>query len=123
MRIAIIGASKDKDKYSNKAVRAYKSKDHVVFPVNPTEREIEGLICYNSVSEIPLDVEVASLYVPSEVGTKVADELIKHNIKKVYLNPGADSEEIFQKLSAAGIEVMRECSIKAIGMDPEKITL
>jgi predicted CoA-binding protein len=123
MRIAIIGASKDREKYSNKAVRAYRSKDHVVFPVNPTEREIEGLICYNSISEIPLDVEVASLYVPPEVGTKVADELIKRSIKTVYLNPGADSDEIFEKLNAAGIEVIRQCSIRAIDMDPEKITL
>jgi len=98
MRIAIIGASKNREKFSNKAVRAYKENHHVVFPVNPNEREIEGLACYNSVFEIPLDIDAASIYLPPALGIKVADDIIKKKIKKVYLNPGSESDEIIRKL-------------------------
>ncbi|MBT3720589.1 CoA-binding protein [archaeon] len=121
MKIAIIGASKDKEKFSNKAVRAYKKNHHVVFPVNPNEREIEGLKCYNSVMSIPLDVEVASFYLPPAVGEKIIDEVIKKGIKKVFLNPGTESDEIIKKLKSAKIEIVQTCSILDIGEDPEKL--
>lgn len=121
MRIAIIGASKDRDKYSNKAVRAYVSGHHVVFPVNPNEREIEGLKCYSSVLDIPMDVEYASIYLPYEIGMKVADDIQKKGIKNVFLNPGADNPELLDKFNALGINALRTCSIRHIGVNPKEI--
>lgn len=121
MKIAIIGASKDRTKYGNKAVRAYKELDNVVFPVNPHEKEIEGLPCYASVLDIPLDVDIASIYLPSEVGIKIVDDIIKKGIKKVYLNPGTESDEIINKLRLYGVEVILACSIRAINKDPNNL--
>ncbi len=121
MKIAIIGASKDKNKFSNKAIRAYKEKHHVVFPVNPHEKEIEGLTCYGNVADIPLEVDVASVYLPPEIGVKIVADIVKKGIKKVILNPGAESVELVNKLRLYGIEVTLECSIRAIGLDPDKL--
>jgi uncharacterized protein len=121
MKIAIIGASKERGKFSNKAIRAYKEKDHVVFPVNPHEKEIEGLRCYNTVLDIPLDVEVASIYLPPEIGIKVIDDIIKKGIKKVYLNPGSSSQEIIKKLKENKIEVVLACSIREIKVNPSSL--
>jgi predicted CoA-binding protein len=121
MRIAIIGASKDRSKFSNKAIRAYKEKDHVVFPVNPHEKEIEGLTCYSNVADIPLEVDVASIYLPPEIGEKVVEDIVKKGIKKVILNPGTESEELLNKLRLYGIEVTLGCSIRAIGVDPNSL--
>jgi uncharacterized protein len=119
MKIAIIGASKDRGKFSNKAIRAYKARDHVVFPVNPHEKEIEGLNCYSNLVDIPLEVEVASIYLPPEIGVKVVEDIVKKGIKKVILNPGAESDELINKLRLYGIEVILGCSIKMIGARPE----
>ncbi len=121
MKIAIIGASKDRNKFGNKAVRAYKEKDHVVFPVNPHEKEIEGLPCYSTLNDIPLDVEVASVYLPPEIGIKLTDDIVKKGIKKVFLNPGSESEEFVNKLRIYGVEVILGCSIRAIGADPDSL--
>lgn len=121
MKIAIIGASKNREKYSNKAVRAYKSENHVVFPVNPSERKIEGLTCYCNVSQIPLDVEIASMYLPPEIGIKVVDDIINKGIKKVYLNPGSESKELIELLRINNIKVCQVCSIKELGLDPRNI--
>lgn len=121
MKIAIIGASKNKDKYSNKAVRAYKKNHHVVFPVNPNEREIEGLTCYSSVMSIPLDVDVASLYLPPAIGIKVVPEIVQKNIKKVFLNPGSESKEIIKVLKKNKVEYELKCSILEIGENPDNI--
>ena len=121
MKIAIIGASKDRTKYSNKAVRAYKENDHVVFPVNPNERMIEGLKCYASIREIPLEIDAVSMYLPPEIGIKVVDEIIKKQIPKVYLNPGSESKEIINKLKKNKIKTLLTCSIREIDVNPDSL--
>ena len=119
--IAIVGASRDRRKFGNKAVRAYKEMGYFVYPVHPTEKEIEGERAYRSVGEIPDRVERVSFYVPPSVGLKVIDEVgRKKGMKIVYLNPGAESRELIEKGEALGLEMKRLCSILAIGADPSR---
>jgi len=84
MKIAIIGASKDRTKFSNKAVRAYKENDHVVFPVNPSEREIEGLKCYASVREIPLEIDAVII---KKLKKNKIKTLLECSIRAIDVNP------------------------------------
>ena len=121
LNIAVIGASKDRTKFGNKCVRAYLSKDYTVFPVNLNEEEIEGLKCYKSIKDIEGPIDIVSLYLPPEIGEKVADEIIEVKPKKVILNPGTESEAIVRKFLDAGIEVKEECSIVAIGLSPSTL--
>ncbi len=62
--VAIVGASRDRDKFGNKAVRAFARRGFRVVPVHPTETEIEGHRAYRSVLDIPGRVDMVSLYVP-----------------------------------------------------------
>ncbi|MFH2021651.1 MAG: CoA-binding protein [archaeon] len=121
MKVAIVGASVNKTKYSNKAVRAYKAADHTVFPVNPNEREIEGLKCYTTVLEIPLDLDLVSVYLPPVIGLKVMVDIVKKGTKRVILNPGSESKEIIRMLKMNKIDFTMTCSIKEIGADPAKL--
>lgn len=111
--IAIIGASNDREKYGNRAVRAWHKAGWTVYPVHPSETEIEGLPAFGSILDIPGEVVTASLYVPPMVGLGLADQLITKRVREVYLNPGAGSDELKQKLQDAGIEVIEACSIIA----------
>ena len=54
--------------FGNRAVRAFLSEGHTVIPINPHESEIEGLKSYASVLEVPGRIDMASLYVPPEIG-------------------------------------------------------
>src|SRR5215211_699788 len=47
--IAIIGASNDRNKFGNKAVRAFLRQGYKVFPVNLKSREIEGLSTFRTI--------------------------------------------------------------------------
>ena len=62
--VAIIGASSAKEKYGNKAVRAYLRRGWTVYPVNPNEPTIEGLKTYATITDIPGPVDRASLSAP-----------------------------------------------------------
>lgn len=119
--IAIIGASNNRNKFGNKAVRAYLKKGYKVYPVHPLLETVEGLKAYKSVLDIPEDVDIASFYVPSSVGLKVIEEIAKKGIKEIYLNPGAESEELVKKAKNLGINVIQTCSILAIGMRPTEL--
>lgn len=120
-KIAIVGASRNRAKFGNKAVRAFMEKGYHVFPVHPSEKEIEGRPVYRSVLEIPDRVTLASFYIPSSIGLKVIGEVAqKEGMRIVYLNPGSESDELIRKGRALGLEIRDTCSIVAIGADPSR---
>jgi hypothetical protein len=119
--IAIIGASTLRDKFGNKAVRAYLQRGFTVYPVNPKESRIENLPAFRSVLDIPGPVDCASFYIPPAVGVKVIEEIAKKGVRKVYLNPGSESPELIEKARRLGIEPIVACSILAVGVEPNNL--
>src|SRR4051794_22231779 len=95
--VAIIGASNDRSKFGNKAVRAYVSRGYTVYPVNPRETEIEGLPAYRSVIDIPGPVDRASLYLPPAVGASLLSDLARKGVGELFLNPGTANAELLQR--------------------------
>jgi predicted CoA-binding protein len=116
--VAVIGASNDRGKFGNRAVRAFRREGHTVIPINPHEREVEGLKAYRSVLDVPGAIDMATFYVPAEVGELVMTEVAKKGITEVWLNPGAESADLISRARALGIEPIVACSIVAIGQDP-----
>jgi hypothetical protein len=113
--IAIIGASNKRDRFANKAVRAFRDAAYTVYPVHPQEKTVEGLPVYKTVLDIPGPVDIASLYIPPAAGMRVIEQIAKKGIKQVYVNPGADSKELLAKADQLGVETLNVCSIVAIG--------
>jgi predicted CoA-binding protein len=119
--VAVIGASNNRRKFGNRAVRAFVSEGHTVIPINPHEREIEGLKAYASVLDVPGPIDMASLYVPPAVGERVIDEIARKQIAEVWLNPGAESDALIARARALAIQPIVACSIIAIGQNPYTI--
>ena len=116
--VAVIGASNDRSKFGNRAVRAYRLQGLTVIPINPHEKEVEGLKAYKSVLDVPGTIDMASFYVPPEVGEQVIKEVARKGIAEVWLNPGAESDRLIEQAQALHIEPIIACSIVAIGQDP-----
>ncbi|MBM3772613.1 MAG: CoA-binding protein [Acidimicrobiia bacterium] len=116
--VAVIGASRNRAKFGNRAVRAYRAQGYRVVPIHPREAEIEGLPAYKSVQDVPTPIDVASFYVPPEIGERVIDEVVAKGVREVWLNPGADSDALIEKTRALGIRPVVACSILALGLDP-----
>jgi predicted CoA-binding protein len=116
--VAVIGASSNRRKFGNRAVRAFKDEGYVVIPVNPHEREIEGLRVYRSVRDVPGAIDMASFYVPPSVGERVIEEVAAKGIAEVWLNPGAESDRLIARARALSIRPIVACSIMAVGRDP-----
>ena len=120
--IAIIGASADRSKFGNKAVRAYQLKGYEVYPVHPAATEIEGLKVYHSILDVPLEsIDRVSIYLPPVRGLDVIEEVAKKRVGQVWLNPGAESPQLMARARALGLNVIAGCSIVDIGVDPHQL--
>ncbi|HEY5751939.1 MAG TPA: CoA-binding protein [Chthoniobacterales bacterium] len=119
--VAIIGASSDRRKFGNKAVRAYLQKGWTVYPVNPREQPIEGLQTFPTIADVPEPIDYVSLYVPPNVGLEVFPAIAARKPKEVWLNPGAESDELIEAASKLGLETVLACSIVAIGLSPSAL--
>jgi predicted CoA-binding protein len=116
--VAVIGASSDRSKFGNRAVRAFRQQGYTVIPINPHEDQIEGLKTYKSVLDVPGAIDMASFYVPPDVGQSVMDEVAKKGVAEVWLNPGAESDRLILHAKSLHIEPIVACSIVGIGQNP-----
>lgn len=116
--VAIIGASSDRRKFGNKALRAFRSQGFTVIPINPNEATVEGERAYPSVLDVPGAIDEASVYVPPAIGLGVMDELKKKGVPIVWLNPGADGPAVVDRARALGLDTRVACSILAVGESP-----
>ncbi len=117
--IAIIGASQDRAKFGNRAVRVYAAKGYRVYPVHPTATEIEGLAAYPSINAVPeTSLDCISVYLPPEIGLQIIGDIAKKGASEVWLNPGAESHALVAAAQRLGLKVIQACSIIAVGGNP-----
>lgn len=116
--IAIVGASTNRRKYGNRAVRSYVNQGFDVFPIHPSATDIEGHKAYLSILDVPVALDRVSFYVPPETGLEVIDDVARKKPKEVWFNPGSESDELLAKARGLGLNVIVACSIVAIGENP-----
>jgi predicted CoA-binding protein len=76
---------------------------------------------YASVLDVPGPIDVASFYVPPEIGETVIEQVVQKGIGEVWLNPGADSDALIARARALGVRPIVACSIVALGMSPSAL--
>lgn len=109
MKVAILGASPKKDRYSNKAQSLLKEKGHEVLPVNPAYNEIDGEKVYPHLSDIHDAVDTLTVYVGDIA--PFMPEVLKLKPRRVIFNPGTESPGLYDQLHAAGIVTEEACTL------------
>jgi predicted CoA-binding protein len=116
--VAIVGASSDRSKFGNKALRAFKAEGHRVIPINPNEAEVEGIATYASVLDVPGRIDMATVYVQAEVGLQLLPEFEQKQIGEIWINPGAESSMLLAEAARRKLNVIVACSIIGAGQHP-----
>ena len=119
--VAILGASADRAKFGNKSVRAHLQAGYDVYPVNPKGGEIEGLVAYRSLAEIPVELARISVYLPPGVGLSALAEIAAKGCDELWFNPGSDSPQILAETRRLGLNAIADCSIVDLGLSPAQI--
>ncbi|MBM43151.1 MAG: CoA-binding protein [Acidobacteria bacterium] len=116
--VAVVGASGNRRKFGNKAVRAFLNRGYEVIPINPRGVAIEGLETFTSILDVPGTIDLATVYVQPWIGPAIMDELAHKGITKVWLNPGADAPAVVSRAQSLGLRPILNCSIVGIGESP-----
>ena len=116
--VAVVGASSDRNKFGNKALRAFKAEGHTVVPINPNEPEVEGMKTYASVLDVREKIDMATVYVQPEIGQQLLAEFEQKAIPEIWINPGAESDELVAEAKRRKLNIIQACSIVAIGRSP-----
>lgn len=121
MTVAVIGASNDRTKYGNKAVRAFLQQGYLVYPVNLKESAIEGQRAYKSIRDIPIRPHRISVYLPPPVLLKLLPDIAARGCDELWLNPGTESDEVLAEAQRLGLNTIQACSIVAVGISPNQL--
>jgi uncharacterized protein len=116
--VAIIGASSNRNKFGNKAVRAYRQQGYDVYPVHPSESQVEGLTAYRTILDVPVRPHMVSVYIPPEQLVPVLGEIAAKGCDELWLNPGTESPEVLAEAERLGLNAIQACSILGVGVSP-----
>jgi uncharacterized protein len=123
MRVMIVGASTNRTKFGNQALRAYRRRGHEVLPVHPHDREIEGLRAWSSVTEVPGPIDRIALYIRPEVVETILGQLAQVGTRdeqcELWFNPGTATPDLLSEARRLGLNVVYGCAILDIGERPE----
>ena len=117
MKVAILGASNKRDRYSNKAQRRLMQHGHEVYPIHPLLPEIEGVKAYNSVDALPEGIDTITIYVNARVSSELEEKMIRKSPRRIIFNPGTENPELRQRLEAKGIIAQEACTLVLLGTD------
>src|SRR5262245_21478433 len=105
-RFAVVGASRDREKYGNKVLRTYQQNNLEVVPINPGGGDIEGLPSYPDLASLPEPVDGVSIITPPKVTEKVVEQALALGIKQIWMQPGAESPQSVDAATKAGANVI-----------------
>lgn len=103
---AVAGASTDRAKYGNKVLRCYQQAGRTVYGIHPRESSIEGAPSFAKLSDLPQKIDGLSIVTPPAVTEKLVEEAAAAGVKRVWMQPGAESPAAVQRAEALGLEVI-----------------
>jgi uncharacterized protein len=105
---AVAGVSTKPDKFGNKVFKCYQRKGYRVIPIHPVEKEIEGVACVASVTELPDEVVSLSVVTPPAVTEKLVVSAAEKGIKNIWMQPGAESPAAVAFCEQQGINLIAD---------------
>ena len=116
--VAVLGASSDRNKFGNKAVRAFRDCGYQVYPINAKESVVEGIGAFPSLQAVPARPDIVSVYLPPPVLLSLLHSLAAVGIVELWLNPGTDTPEVISALQRLNIPFLQACSLVRLGVNP-----
>ena len=107
---AVVGATDNEDKFGYKIFKMLKKAGYKVYPVNPGLANIQGEKCYPSLTDLPVKPDAVNFVVPPKVGEAIVKECAALGIKHVWLQPGANADNVVAAANQAELDVIyRAC--------------
>lgn len=110
-QVAVLGASRNRQRYANRAVRALQQHGYEVVPINPAHDEIEGLPVVPGLGALQRQMHTLTVYVGPRHVVPLIDDIVAARPRRVILNPGTESEPLERTLDEHGIPYLEACTL------------
>jgi hypothetical protein len=109
-KIAVVGVSRNKDKFGNMIYRDLKAAGYTVMAVNPNADMVEGDRCYAGLGALPEKPDGVLIVIPSSQVIEIIEEAAGMGVRHIWVQQGANSLEVDKKLEALDlVAVSGEC--------------
>ena len=126
--VAVVGASRNREKWGYKLYRFFKGYYVRVYPVNPKAELVDGDKAYPNLRELPEIPDFVDVVVPPNVTMAVLEEASSLGVKRIWLQPGSEDEGVLKRCSELGLDcVYGKCLMETImsfrgsGRSPTKL--
>lgn len=112
--VAVLGASSDPERYSNKAIKMLKEYGHRPIPVHPRETEVLGYPVVPAISDLVKKgekIDTLTMYVNPALSSKYVQDIVALKPKRVIFNPGSENAELEKELDKNGIKYEEACTL------------
>ena len=117
--MAVVGLSGNPNKASYRVASYLQSVGYRIIPVNPFVDEVFGEKSYNSLLDVPEEIEVVDIFRPSEEVSSIVEEAIElkkrlGNPKVIWMQLGIVNEEAAKRAKEAGFKVIMDRCIMRV---------
>ncbi len=112
-RVAVVGCSATPGKDAHEVPKYLLDHGYDIVPVNPFADEIFGRECYDSLADVPGEVDIVDIFRPSEEVAGIVDAALDRDDDAViWLQLGIHDDEAVARAEAAGRRVVQDRCMK-----------
>lgn len=103
---AVVGASRNKEKFGYKIYKLLKDRGYDVVPINPVYKDVDGDLTKSDLLSLDEKVECISVVVSPKRAKKVVKNAIECGIENIWFQPGTYNSEIIELAKAGNLNVV-----------------
>lgn len=110
-KFAVVGATDNPEKYGHQILVNLRKRDYEVYPVNPRLKEIEGVKCFATLTDLPVKVDVVDFVVPPSATEAILKECLALGLSRIWLQPGSESEAAISYCKDNNLKVVHDVCV------------
>ena len=112
-RVAVVGCSTTPGKDAHEIPKYLLEQGYDVVPINPFADEIFGREAYDSLADVPGEIDIVDVFRPSEEVSGIVDEVLERDdVQVVWLQLGIHDDDAVERAEAAGLRVVQDRCMK-----------
>ncbi|WP_336327501.1 CoA-binding protein [Halovenus sp. HT40] len=112
-RVAVVGCSSTPGKDAHDIPSYLDRQGYDIVPVNPYADEILGKDVYDSLEEVPGDIDIVDVFRPSEEVSDIVDSALdREDVEVIWLQLGIHDDEAVEHAEQAGKRVVQDRCMK-----------
>jgi uncharacterized protein len=103
---AVVGASRDPEKYGHRVYRDLLNAGYRVYCVNPNADEVLWKRCFPNLEVLPVKPDMVDVVVPPLITERIVKICERLGITKVWMQPGSESEAAIRFCEENSVDVV-----------------